>query len=83
MTITTRTPRGIAFYRCNTGNNLVGSVTRSCQTDGTWNGNAPTCQGDCDVDKCCHRLLTLYLCTSCSILFSQSNMLCLLYFDSM
>ena len=46
MTITTRTPRGIAFYRCNTGNNLVGSVTRSCQTDGTWSGNAPTCQGD-------------------------------------
>ncbi|XP_064385048.1 sushi, von Willebrand factor type A, EGF and pentraxin domain-containing protein 1-like isoform X4 [Halichondria panicea] len=44
VTITTRTPRGIAFYRCNTGNNLVGSVTRSCQTDGTWNGNAPTCQ---------------------------------------
>ncbi len=54
VTITSRAPRGIAFYRCNTGNNLVGSVTRSCQTDGTWNGNAPTCQGDCDVDKCCH-----------------------------
>ncbi|XP_064385046.1 sushi, von Willebrand factor type A, EGF and pentraxin domain-containing protein 1-like isoform X2 [Halichondria panicea] len=44
VTITSRAPRGIAFYRCNTGNNLVGSVTRSCQTDGTWNGNAPTCQ---------------------------------------
>ena len=49
MTITSRAPRGIAFYRCNTGNNLIGSSTRSCQTDGTWNGNAPTCQGDCDV----------------------------------
>ena len=46
MTITTRTLRGIAFYRCNTGSNLVGFVTRSCQTDGTWSGNAPTCQGD-------------------------------------
>ncbi len=62
VTITTRAPGGIAFYRCNTGNNLIGSSTRSCQTDGTWSGNAPTCQGDCDVGKCCqsHAFLCSY-----------------------
>ncbi len=57
VTITSQAPGGIAFYRCNTGNNLIGSSTRSCQTDGTWSGNAPTCQGDCDVGKCCHGFL--------------------------
>ncbi len=49
VTISSRAPRGIAFYRCNTGNNLIGSSTRSCQTDGTWSGNAPTCQCNCDA----------------------------------
>ncbi len=44
----TRTPgSGIATYSCNTGNIRIGSSFRICQTDGTWNGNAPTCQGDC------------------------------------
>ena len=57
MTISSRAPGGIAFYRCNTGNNLIGLSTRSCQTDGTWSGNPPTCQGDCDVGKCCHGFL--------------------------
>ncbi len=45
-----RTPgSGIAVYRCNTGNNLIGSSFLFCQIDGTWNGNAPTCQGDCEA----------------------------------
>ncbi len=39
----------IAIYSCNIGNNLIGFVIRSCQTDGTWSGDAPTCQGDCEV----------------------------------
>ncbi len=48
--LTSQAPRsGIAIYSCNTGNNLIGSITRSCQIDGTWSGNAPTCQGDCEV----------------------------------
>ena len=35
----------IATYRCNTGYNLVGDSTRTCQATGIWSGNAPTCPG--------------------------------------
>ena len=34
-----------ATYRCDTGYNLVGNNTRTCQADGMWSGSAPTCQG--------------------------------------
>ena len=34
-----------ATYSCNTGYNLVGDNTRTCQADGEWSGSAPTCQG--------------------------------------
>ena len=34
-----------AAYSCNTGYNLVGDRTRTCQTIGNWSGSAPTCQG--------------------------------------
>ena len=34
-----------ATYSCNTGYNLVGDSTRTCQATGNWSGNAPTCQG--------------------------------------
>ena len=34
-----------ANYRCNTGYNLVGNSTRTCQPIGNWSGSAPTCQG--------------------------------------
>ena len=34
-------------YTCNTGYELTGSNTRSCQSDGTWSGSDPTCgRGD-------------------------------------
>ncbi|CAI8052865.1 CUB and sushi domain-containing protein 3 [Geodia barretti] len=33
-----------ATYACKTGFNLVGSLERVCQSDGTWSGSAPTCQ---------------------------------------
>ena len=34
-----------ATYSCNTGYNLVGDSTRTCQNTGNWSGSAPTCQG--------------------------------------
>ena len=33
-----------ATYSCNTGYNLMGDDTRTCQATGQWSGNAPTCQ---------------------------------------
>ena len=32
-------------YSCNTGYNLVGDSTRTCQAAGNWSGSEPTCQG--------------------------------------
>ena len=37
--------RQTATYSCNTGYNLVGDSTRTCQATGVWSGSAPTCQG--------------------------------------
>ena len=34
-----------ANYSCNTGYNLVGDSTRTCQATEEWTGSAPTCQG--------------------------------------
>ena len=34
-----------ATYSCNTGYNLVGDSTRTCQAAGNWSGSAPTCEG--------------------------------------
>ena len=33
-----------AVYTCNTGYNLTGDMTRTCQANGTWSGIAPTCE---------------------------------------
>ena len=33
-----------ATYSCNTGYNLVGDSTRTCQARAEWSGSAPTCQ---------------------------------------
>ncbi len=57
--VNSQAPGGIAIYTCN----LIGSKSakRDCQTDGTWSGNAPTCQGECDVGKCCHSCLQCHL----------------------
>ena len=32
-----------ATYTCNTGYQLTGAQTRTCQSNGTWSGQAPTC----------------------------------------
>ena len=34
-----------APYSCDTGYNLVGNSTRTCQATGNWSESAPTCQG--------------------------------------
>ena len=34
-----------ATYSCNTGYNMVGNNTRTCQAEGNWSGNTPACQG--------------------------------------
>ena len=34
-----------ATYSCNTGYNLVGDSTRTCQAIGNWSGREPTCEG--------------------------------------
>ena len=36
-----------ATYSCNTGYNLVGDSTHTCQAIGEWSGSAPTCEGMC------------------------------------
>ena len=33
-----------ATYSCNTGYNLVGDGTRTCQATGNWSGSEPTCE---------------------------------------
>ena len=34
-----------ASYSCDTGYNLMGDSTRTCQATGIWSGSDPTCQG--------------------------------------
>ena len=38
----------VATYSCDTGFNLVGMPQRVCQSDGTWSGSEPTCEGKID-----------------------------------
>lgn len=37
----------IARYRCNQGFVVVGVASRTCKSDGTWSGSAPTCSREC------------------------------------
>ncbi len=46
VTPTTAAAGGVATYSCDAGYSLAGnggSATRTCQSDGTWAGSAPTC----------------------------------------
>ena len=40
----------VVSYTCNSGFRLVGSVTRTCQNDGTWSGEHPRCIGTVGVE---------------------------------
>ena len=37
-------PGDTCTYTCNTGYELTGSNTRTCQSNGSWSGSAPTCR---------------------------------------
>ena len=44
--ITGSTYGSVAIYSCEPGYELVGDETRSCEEDGTWSGDEPTCEGN-------------------------------------
>ena len=44
VNFTTTTEGSVANYTCDTGYDLVGDTTRTCQNDGQWSGSEPTCQ---------------------------------------
>ena len=44
-------------YSCDTGYNLVGDSTHTCQANGMWSGSEPTCQGRLLLEPVC------YVCT--------------------
>lgn len=39
------TYNNVITYTCNNGYRISGSETRTCQTDGSWNGIQPQCLG--------------------------------------
>ena len=45
VTLTGTTFGSTATYECNTGFTLMGNMERTCQDDGNWSGNEPTCVG--------------------------------------
>ena len=45
VTLTGTTFGSTATYECNTGFTLMGNMERTCQDDGNWSENEPTCVG--------------------------------------
>ncbi|KAI8484967.1 hypothetical protein Bbelb_373740, partial [Branchiostoma belcheri] len=46
----TMSGENVLTFTCNTGYNLVGPSTLTCQLDGTWDGSPPTCEvGQCPI----------------------------------
>ena len=44
VTWTSLTPGSIATYTCDEGFELTGEGNRTCQNDGTWSDDPPTCE---------------------------------------
>ncbi len=42
----------VATYTCETDYILYGDTTRTCESDGNWNGDAPTCEGESTCNGC-------------------------------
>ena len=72
-----------ATYSCNTGYNLVGDSTRTCQATGVWSGSAPTCEGMfysavstimeiCEVNYM-YKIMFLSIVVDCGNLTSPAN----------
>ena len=48
VSVPARTPGEVAMYGCEMGFGLVGVASRTCQSNGSWSGEAPSCApGDC------------------------------------
>ena len=45
VSVTGQMSGATATYTCNSGHELVGTATRSCEDDGSSTGSAPTCVG--------------------------------------
>ena len=55
-----------ATYSCNTGYNLVGDSTRTCQATGVWSGSEHTVQGTYVTNAMCiYTINIICVCTSC------------------
>ena len=46
-----------ATYTCDDGYELIGSDTRTCQSNGEWSGSAPTCEG---TESCISIVVSYY-----------------------
>ena len=47
LTIDNTTFNSTANYSCNVGYNITGAEMRTCQENGSWSGQEPTCQSEC------------------------------------
>ena len=68
----------IATYSCNTGYNLVGDSTRTCQTTENWSGSAPTCQSmllfsSANYQAICMYVSLLSIVVDCGALSDPTN----------
>ena len=57
-------------FTCNTGYELTGSDTRTCQSDGNWSGSRDVCQKGMQLNHSCEFIIvvTIY----CSIFMVRS-----------